>query len=61
MIATLASLLLAQAAAPQATVPPACSGEHYAALDFWVGDWDVYPNGKDTLVAHSKIEKLYSR
>lgn len=29
-------------------------------MDFWVGDWDVYPSGKDTLVAHSEIEKLYN-
>ena len=39
---------------------PACEGQEHAAFDFWVGDWDVYPNGRDTLVAHSKIEKLYN-
>jgi hypothetical protein len=62
MIGFVASLLLAQAAAAQAAPapPPPCEGEDYAALDFWVGDWDVYPNGRDTLVAHSKIEKLYN-
>ena len=62
MIGLVASLLLAQAAAGQATPPPppACDGEAYAALDFWVGDWDVYPTGRDNLVAHSKIEKLYN-
>jgi hypothetical protein len=55
------ALMFAQASAAQAAPPPpACAGETYAALDFWVGEWDVYPNGKDTLVAHSKIEKLYS-
>jgi hypothetical protein len=62
MILTIASLLLAQAAAVQAAAPPpspACTAEQHAALDFWVGDWDVYPNGRDNLVAHSKIEKLY--
>jgi hypothetical protein len=58
MIVPLASLLLAQAAAAQAT-PPACTSEEHAALDFWVGEWDVYPNGRDALVARSRIEKLY--
>ena len=62
MMEFIASLLLAQAAAAQATPPPPppCDGESHAALDFWVGDWDVYPNGRDNLVAHSKIEKLYN-
>ena len=65
MILSLASLLLTQAAAAQTTpaqpaAPPSCTGPEHAALDFWVGDWDVYPNGKDNLVAHSKIEKLYN-
>lgn len=62
------SLLLAtllQATAPQpapaATAPlqSPCSSETYEQLDFWVGEWDVYPAGQDQLVAHSKIEKLY--
>ena len=60
MITSIASLMLAQAASAQATPPPACTAAEYAALDFWVGDWDVYPNGRDTMVAHSKIEKLYA-
>jgi hypothetical protein len=60
MFVHIASLLLAQAAAAQApTAPPPCQGEAFSALDFWVGDWDVYPNGRDTLVARSRIEKLY--
>jgi len=61
MILPLASLLLAQAAAAQAAPsPPPCEGEAYRALDFWVGDWDVYPSGRDTRVALSRIEKLYN-
>ena len=62
MFIPLASLLLAQAAAVQAPSPPpppACAAAEHAALDFWVGDWEVYPNGRDNLVAQSKIEKLY--
>ncbi|WP_407938135.1 hypothetical protein [Novosphingobium malaysiense] len=38
---------------------PVCVSPEQAAFDFWVGDWDVYPRGKDKLVAHSRIEKLY--
>ena len=49
--------LLAQAAA--APAPPACTAAEYHQLDFWVGRWDVYPTGKDQLVAHSLIESVY--
>jgi len=44
-----------QAAAP----PQACSGDNHSALDFWIGEWDVYRNGQETVVARSTIEKLY--
>jgi hypothetical protein len=61
VILAAASLLLGQAVAAQAAPPTqTCDGPQFRALDFWVGDWDVYPNGRDNLVAHSKIEKLYS-
>jgi hypothetical protein len=62
MFVAIASLLLAQAGSAQAPAPspPACDGAAYAALDFWVGEWDVYRNGHDAVVAHSKIEKLYN-
>ena len=54
------ALVTAQASsAGAAAPPPECSGAGFDAFDFWVGEWDVYPNGKDTLVAHSRIEKLY--
>jgi hypothetical protein len=39
--------------------PPACTAPEHREFDFWVGHWDVYPTGKDKLVAHSLIEKLY--
>ena len=44
-----------------ATAPPAqpCAAPEYHQLDFWVGNWDVYPTGKDKLVAHSLIESVY--
>jgi hypothetical protein len=49
---------LAAQTAPQAT-PPACTAPEHRQFDFWVGRWDVYPTGKNKLVAHSLIEKLY--
>ncbi len=65
MSAVIAAMLLAQvstAASTPAPPPqsPKCEGERYAAFDFWVGEWDVYPNGKDHQVARSRIEKLYA-
>lgn len=57
MFAIAAALMSAQAAA--ATPPPPCTDPAFAAFDFWVGEWDVYQAGKDALVAHSRIEKLY--
>jgi hypothetical protein len=53
----LAGLQTAPAAAPP--LPPQCEGEAFSAFDFWVGEWDVYATGSKTLVAHSRIEKLY--
>jgi hypothetical protein len=62
MLAIAAALMVAQASAAAAPPPPAppCADPAFRAFDFWVGEWDVYPNGKDTLVAHSRIEKLYA-
>jgi hypothetical protein len=62
MLTIAAALLIAQASVAAAVPPPQpppCAGADFGAFDFWVGEWDVYPNGKDTLVAHSRIEKLY--
>ena len=57
------SMLLTSATAMAQTAPkPAaspCADPEYGRLDFWVGRWDVYPTGKDKLVAHSLIEKVY--
>jgi hypothetical protein len=62
MLGLATALIFAQAAtAPTAPSPPRapCADTAHAAFDFWLGEWDVYPNGSDKLVAHSKIEKLY--
>jgi hypothetical protein len=40
--------------------PAACSGEAHGSFDFWVGDWDVFPTGKNNKVAASKIERVAS-
>ena len=53
----------AQAQTPPAANPaapsPGCTAAENRQFDFWVGRWDVYPTGKDNLVAHSLIENLY--
>lgn len=36
-----------------------CISPQHRQFDFWVGEWDVFPNGKDKQVAQSRIEKLY--
>lgn len=57
-IILLAGLQAAPTAGPAA--PATCNGAEYASFDFWVGEWDVYPDGQETIVAHSRIEKLYA-
>jgi hypothetical protein len=46
-------------AAPAPRGPPPCATPEHRQFDFWVGHWDVYQTGKDTLVAHSLIEQVY--
>ena len=65
LVQMLTALLAAQAAAPApppaaAASQPPCAAEENRQFDFWVGKWDVYPTGKDKLVAHSLIEKVYN-
>ena len=36
-----------------------CAGPDYHAFDFWVGEWDVFPNGSSTQVATSSIESMF--
>ena len=57
--AALLSFVAVPAAAAPAPAPPVCADLDHRALDFWVGEWDVYPRGGDKLVAHSLIERLY--
>ena len=57
----LAGLLCAAGASAQrpGASAPICVKPEHGQFDFWVGEWDVYKNGGDKLVAHSRIEKLY--
>ena len=63
MITAAFALVIAQSATPAAPAatppaPPRCEGEAYEAFDFWVGEWEVFPNGADQKVADSSIEKM---
>ena len=64
MLSTIAALVIMQAASAQAPAPqpapPSCEGAEYDAFDFWVGEWDVFPNGSERQVAESRIERLYN-
>jgi hypothetical protein len=61
ILLALGVLCASPAMAQTPAAPPAdpCADASYHPLDFWVGKWDVYPTGKDKLVAHSLIEKVY--
>ncbi|WP_422060970.1 hypothetical protein [Sphingopyxis sp.] len=45
---------------PAPLVQSACTTPDYRAFDFWVGEWDVYPNGSTTQVATSSIEAMFA-
>ena len=53
------AMIASPAFAQTKPAPPACTDAGFHQLDFWVGRWDVYPTGKDTLIAHSLIEPVY--
>ena len=47
------------AAAPQSKPnPPSCDVPEHRQFDFWVGEWDVYVQGKK--IAHSSIQNILS-
>ncbi len=65
MLSLLASLLLAQASsaatAETVTAPSSpCATDAHRQFDFWVGEWDVYPNGSEQMVARSSIQSLHN-
>jgi hypothetical protein len=64
LLATLAAAQAGSAGPTAAASTPfaaaACTTPEHRQFDFWVGKWDVYPTGKDKLVAHSLIESVYN-
>jgi hypothetical protein len=64
-VAALIALSTVTAAAAQTAPspkPPAigCDTPESHQFDFWVGKWEVHPNGADKVIAHSLIEKKYT-
>jgi hypothetical protein len=59
LIAALALGPIAASAQAPAPPPQPCSAPEYRAFDFWVGEWDVFPNGSDRQVATSSIEAMF--
>ena len=55
----LSSIALAQTSAPP-NGPSGCNTPESHQWDFWVGQWEVHPNGANRIIAHSLIEKKYS-
>src|SRR4051812_10357689 len=55
-----ATAATAQVAAPPKAAPAGCDTPESHQLDFWVGKWEVHPNGVNQIMAHSLIEKKYS-
>lgn len=62
LIAVCSPAAVAQTPAPgqAAPPPPACATPEHRQFDYWVGYWDVYLTGTETLVAHSLIERRYN-
>lgn len=62
LLLAFAPMLLQAAPASSAPAPsispPACSTPAHDAFDLWVGEWDVFPAGRDTQVGTSKIERV---
>jgi len=45
---------------PAPKIPGGCDSPESHQFDFWVGKWEVHPNGADKIIAHSLIEKRYT-
>ncbi len=62
MLTTVSAIIMAMQQ-PASQPVQGCTIPQMSQFDFWVGEWNVYPNGKEpkkeNQVAHSRIEKLY--
>ena len=54
------ALLIALATPAAGQAPAGCDTPESHQFDFWVGKWEVHPNGVDKIIAHSLIEKRYT-
>ena len=58
---SIATMILVALAAPAAAQAPAgCDTPESHQFDFWIGKWEVHPNGADKIIAHSLVEKKYT-
>ena len=55
-----AALLISLASPAVGQTPAGCDTPESHQFDFWVGKWEVHPNGADKIIAHSLIEKKYT-
>lgn len=46
--------------AVQGNRPIGCLSQEYRQLDYWVGEWDVYPSGTGVVIAESTISQRES-
>ncbi len=60
LLALVSTAGVAQGNAAPKPVPAGCGTPESHQWDFWVGQWEVHPNGADKIIAHSLIEKRYS-
>src|SRR3984957_17971635 len=44
----------------QSTAPATCDTPQHHQMDFWVGDWQVFDNETQQLVAFDRVEKQYA-
>ncbi|MGQ0661079.1 hypothetical protein [Sphingosinicella sp.] len=60
--------LLIPAAQAQGQLPPPvprpppqnCTAPEHRQLDFWVGDWNVYRTGTQSMAGTSRVERIYN-
>jgi hypothetical protein len=45
---------------PASPSPAGCDTPQSHQFDFWLGKWEVHPNGAHKIIAHSLIEKRYT-
>jgi hypothetical protein len=60
LFAIIATSAFAQGNPPPKQAPVGCNTPQSHQWDFWVGQWEVHPNGADKIIAHSLIEKRYA-